>query len=82
MQLLPGIRIKTHPDNRMMGHRITRSVNQRGSRDHKFLDEPVVEARFLDICTQGARIEDEGVAVLDLRFAGGAACMPLLCKDC
>src|SRR5207247_10790136 len=69
----PGIRIKTHPDNRMMGHRITRSVNQRGSRDHKFLDEAVVEARLLDISAQGARIEDEGVAVLHLRLqeAGG-----------
>ena len=51
-----------------MGYRITRSVNQRGPRDHKFLDEAVVEPRLLDISTQSARIEDKGVAVLYLRL--------------
>src|SRR4026209_2334840 len=51
-----------------MGHRITRSVNQRGPRNHEFLDETVVEPRLLDISAQGARVEDEGVAVLYLRL--------------
>ena len=70
----PGIRIKTHPDNRMMGHRITRSVNQRGSRDHKFLDEAVVEARpSWTSPRKGARIEKMKVlqyAHLRLQEAG------------
>src|SRR4026207_1001261 len=58
-----------------MGHRITRSVNQRGPRNHEFLDETVVEPRLLDISAQGARIEDEGVAVLDLRLQeAGCVC--------
>jgi hypothetical protein len=58
-----------------MGHRITRSVNQRGPRNHKFLDKAVVEARLLDISAQGARIEDERIAVLDLRLQkSGCVC--------
>src|SRR5947199_10150529 len=59
----------------MMGYRITRSVNQRGPRDHKFFDEAVVEPCLLDISAQSARIADGGVAVLDFRLQeAGCVC--------
>ena len=51
-----------------MGHRVPRSVNQRGPGDYKFLDIAVIEARFLDISAKSARIEDEGVDVFHPRL--------------